>query len=459
MANERSLIAVNSYFPADSTLSPDQSRAEIKGFASLQTIDRSGHSVDPYEFRIEKFMVNPTLLYNHQHYVDSRGNRHKLGQVTKMLVAKIVKGDDDNYNIVRDGTRDVVAKMPKEKLADVPVGTKGLWVEAEVTVPEIAQKIHAGELSMFSWRGLTRMEYAVGENSAVYKQLQNINLYEVSVVTIPDNEDAVFVMKHGDSGTEFGKLEGPLLVHSVRFNKNHFENKRAITNCLDRFGFSDEKIIEDDNYCYAVQKSTLTQDANLVSVQLDEVELIVGKMNDVDGNIAVPVDKETSDFLNKGKEMAETSTQATETPSEVTPVEKTSAVDNPVSEATPKVSDVEAAISKLTQMFEEKLLNTTTVLNGVVETNKTLCESIAKHFQKEEAPAETPAEEEKVEDVIKSLQEELKNLKAKYEEISKSVPALTEREETVDIEKKAKDEDPYACLDSVMTPFLSKVKA
>ena len=166
----------------------DKTSHVVKGFASVETADRSDEIVPPEEFNIKSFMAKATLLFNHRYWIDDNGNGRAIGSPKEMFVARLKDiGDNLNYGVERLSDNQIVDYFPKAKCPNIGPGTKGVWVRAEVTVPKVWEMVQKGELNAFSWRGLTRVGYKTNPDMTVSKLLKNIDLYEVSLVNVPDN--------------------------------------------------------------------------------------------------------------------------------------------------------------------------------------------------------------------------------------------------------------------------------
>jgi len=70
----------------------------VKGFASVESIDRSKDLVAPEEFNIEQFMAAPTLLVNHRFWKDPMDNEISVGVPEQLFVAKLADiGSDEDW--------------------------------------------------------------------------------------------------------------------------------------------------------------------------------------------------------------------------------------------------------------------------------------------------------------------------------------------------------------------------
>ena len=130
----------------------------IKGFANKYkddngqvVVDRSQESVLPTAYKLENFMKNPILLYQH------------------------------NYN------------QPIGKVININLTDKGLEIEAEVykeANPSAFTLIQKGVLKALSI-GFVGKDFLYDDHKDIW-YWTDIELYEISVVSIPDNQDSLF---------------------------------------------------------------------------------------------------------------------------------------------------------------------------------------------------------------------------------------------------------------------------
>jgi hypothetical protein len=220
----------------------------LKGFASVETVDRDGEIVSPLSFNIDSFMNSPTLLVNHEYYTDKQGNRVAVGKVTKMSAAYISAESGDEWEIKDINTDELVGLFPKSKVPKLGVGDRGLFVEVDVTQPEIVSRVTKGDYGAFSWKGLTRKKTAVIDGEPV-NRLSEVDLWEISLVNVPANNQATFVKKNiGDSIDD-------LYVVQVQVSKSRFKTPESASNFLLSHHLSVENMC-DDNGWYTVQQES-----------------------------------------------------------------------------------------------------------------------------------------------------------------------------------------------------------
>ena len=132
----------------------------IKGYASTWNVDRGKDKINPKAFdtTIADFMTNPVILINHEN-----NTKCVLGHVEALRI-------DD----------------------------KGLYIEAVLTEAEEnagdVQKIREGHLKAFSIGGYFIYNPNGPDDKGIYEIVQ-IKLFEISVVAVPMNGEALFGVK------------------------------------------------------------------------------------------------------------------------------------------------------------------------------------------------------------------------------------------------------------------------
>ena len=222
----------------------------IKGFASVATNDRSGDYTDPFEFNVDEFMAAPTLLVNHHFWTNNWGNQVAAGRVLSAFPAKLVKidGDSDNWGIYDLKKKEVVNTFPKVKVPSLSKGDQGLFVTAEVTVPEVISQIANGELGGMSWRGLVEVSYRMTENNTTQRALKDIDLYEISVVHIPDHNQSTFVVGKSAAGGAIQEVSMDVddaQLWKVQLSKTRFVSKGMAEEYLKAHKLDHIKCVED----------------------------------------------------------------------------------------------------------------------------------------------------------------------------------------------------------------------
>ena len=445
----------------------DTDIAKIRGFMSVEIEDRSGDFVLADEFNIESFMAKAVLMYNHRFWRDAHGNEVSIGVVKEMFVATIanIEGDEEQYAVVRLDTNEIVDSYPKRIAPDMRVGMKGVWVTAEITVPEVAQKVRDGELNSFSWRGLAKVGQREMPDGSVQKLLTNIELFEISVVYIPDNPAATFAVAKG-----IDDIEGDLILYSVRLDRTRFENERMANEYLNLHDFNDDGVHEGQSAYHAIQKALEDFDERkLIVVKLaDGVQAVVGPLREnsqpkPEVGLGTPLeDSLLHRFQEWSKQQEPLMSNDDQKASE--------AVEDPVEEATNESPSISKQLSELADTIATKTAEKMAELNApqmtamtetmqsFTDTMKSVGDAMKALSEKQEVspvePAEQAADEsaEATKDAQKSFNDALKALTAKQQEnaaqismLAKTAQASVDRAETLD---KTKGEDPNAMFNS-----------
>ena len=191
----------------------DTEKRQIEGWASTQDQDRDGDIIPALAFAksIDTYLKTGTLLY--EHGMDSEYQRRTIGKVTEAVVKET-----------------------------------GLWIKATVSDDYIWEKIQMGELSSVSWGGrvLDWEEKMVGGKMTFIAT--DIDLFEVSVVSVPANPQALFNVAKS-------------LSLALNNNENMDELKNMVKSIQERLGDAterDEKI------------KSLKEDKKTLKSQLDE---------------------------------------------------------------------------------------------------------------------------------------------------------------------------------------------
>ena len=181
----------------DPNAQPEEDDAPIiiKGYANTVTRDRSGDVIPASTWKNENtlkdYLKNPIILGFHDH------------------------------------------KTPIGKMVDYQVTELGLEITVEIynTIEYIYKAVKNGILKTFSigfW--LKDFEYNDTTDSFV---LKDIELYEISVVSVPCNQDSVFSLSKSMSGAEFLELRDTLKnkSHSSKPESELIKLARAL-NCI-----------------------------------------------------------------------------------------------------------------------------------------------------------------------------------------------------------------------------------
>ena len=166
----------------------------VKGFASIEGIDRDGENIPVKAFKagIQDFNANPQLWLDHRKVLGEDGIEGSIGVVEKMNLVRVEKRADAGY-VLRDlETGEAVDTVEADAKFIIKDGDKGLWVVAKVNRPAVVARVEAGEINAFSWSGML-MRSADG-------RIKHVDIHEVSLVFIPANQRALFTI-----GKDFGK--------------------------------------------------------------------------------------------------------------------------------------------------------------------------------------------------------------------------------------------------------------
>ena len=209
----------------------------VKGFVSLEVTDRTGDVVPPEEFDLKSFMARPAVLFNHKFFIDDRGNEVAIGTINSLFVARVEDGDEENFNVVDDDTNEVVTTFPKRKGPNLSIGMKGLFGVIRVSEDRIIKQVERGELNAFSWKGLVKIGFKVNDDGTTSRVLKDIDLFEISLVNIPANQDSILALGKTIGAQEYS---APLRVHLLRLDKNRFENEGMVKEYLKEHSLTSE---------------------------------------------------------------------------------------------------------------------------------------------------------------------------------------------------------------------------
>lgn len=179
--------------------SVDFEKREIQGFASTVDIDRDEEIYPAVAFResIDQFMKVGTLLYEH--------------------------GQDSEYQ-----------RRPIGRVIEYRIQDNGLWIKATVSDDWVWDKISRGELSAFSWGGrVLNFEKRMIEGIERFVALA-IDLFEVSVVSVPANPNALFSIAKS--------IDNALLAYKNNDMDKIQDMVKSLQEKFDTFSERDEKI-------------------------------------------------------------------------------------------------------------------------------------------------------------------------------------------------------------------------
>ena len=230
----------------------------VKGFCSLNNVDREGANISPEAFDLVGFLNNPQLLYNHKFWKDGSGNEINIGQVEFASVG-VVRALNDNEWSVTDENGNEFETLEKSAHPDLRDGLRGLFVKAKVTVPDVWNLVENGDLNTFSWKGLATLGRTVaGGVEHVITKL--IDMVEVSLVFKPANMSATFEIAKGiefgsdcidlsnmnDTEKQFARQMETLSVQRLEFTGELFDQS-GVETWLKDHQFSQTPLTESNN--------------------------------------------------------------------------------------------------------------------------------------------------------------------------------------------------------------------
>jgi hypothetical protein len=225
---------------------PDMtSTLNIKGFVSVDIVDRQGEKVDPSAFDIDGFMRAGSVLVNHHLWFDDRGCPGSVGTVTSLHEVELRELDAENWEVydVRKNVR--VDTYPKSRNGNFYKGLKGLYTFIRLSNPDVISMVNKGELKSFSWRGDSIRDYRYDRaTNSTYPSYSKIGIWEISLVSVPVQPDSGFVVSKD-------------MFHSMWLDKSRYNLNQARA-LADKFRLPCDKIYEtDDGICIYSGNATL----------------------------------------------------------------------------------------------------------------------------------------------------------------------------------------------------------
>ena len=164
----------------------------VRGFASIEGEDRHGQNILAKFFDVDSFMANPQLWYNHDLFrkklEDGSEIEVPVGVVETMVRAYVEKNGDRSF-LVKSMDDDSIVDTVTEDSFDrfiVKNGQRGLWVVVKILEDAVANLVLDGRINAFSWQGVIRRKPD--------GTIKTIDVWEVSVVFIPANGQALFMV-------------------------------------------------------------------------------------------------------------------------------------------------------------------------------------------------------------------------------------------------------------------------
>jgi len=393
----------------------------IKGFVSVQIADRDKELVSPSAFDIPSYMAQPAILVNHALWVNKMGNRVGVGVPLGLHEVKLKTSDKPGMWSVWDvNAKKEIDTFPKERNPNLGTGSRGLYAFIRISDPDVISMVKSGELSGFSWRGMSRPSYTYDEKTkSTYKSYSYIDLVEISLVTAPNNVGSSFIVAKD-------------AIHSYQFDKAKYEQK-DVEEQLTRDKVDNFTIVESESTIYAYDSMReLDEDGLLVVKMADGANLVLGKPQQSSATLTLSED-EKDVFLQtvaKSKEttMPDPATPTTVVDTPTTPVTKdvtpevAPVVTPPATpEATPPVLNMDEVVTKATEAIMAKVTPTLETLTGQVQA---LAQNFGEFVTKMTAPV-TPPVVEPTPEVPMIVQKQLSELAGVLETVKKSVAGIT----------------------------------
>ncbi len=425
------------YTPGAAMDVEDEDCCIIKGFVSVQTPDRSNDLVKPEAFDIASYMAQPAVLVNHQLWTNRQGNQVGVGVPISLHVVKVRTSDAPGmWSIYDVDAKKEVDSFPKDRNPNIGIGTRGLYAFIKITDPDVVEKIKDGELTGFSWRGLSKPQYVHDEKSnQTHKSYSYIDLLEITLATAPDNRASSFVVLKD-------------AIHSYRFDKDYC-TKTFVEEQLRREKANDFSIIEDDSTYFAYDPSREVNERNLLVVKMaGGMSVIIGKPKP-ESTTSILRDEERNQLLTaiaKSKEipMATATTQAPPTPATEEEDKSKTTPTAPAEPTTPVATpfNMEEFITKAVSAVLEKVNPILDTLAGNVQalalTQQDLVSKMAAASVPEEpvAPPAPAIEQTQLLEVQKKLETFASTLESVQKSLGGVVPLKAPRSETVPVPPK-----------------------
>jgi hypothetical protein len=265
------LLSTSSYFESYS----ENEAIYVKGFASVDTEDRVGDIVDPLEFNVDTFVNTGTLLRDHKYISDAFGNHLAAGRVIAAEPAEIYQTDGKEFSIKSIRTGDHITTLLEEKHPELSVGSRGLFVVAEVINDLAKSEVEKGILNAFSWKG-----WSYGEKEGNKTRLKSVDLSEISLVHQPINNQSTYV-KIKD--TDAKMLADKLRITKLKFRSNAFSTMKSVQDYLDARHITAFEIKESsDGFVAVLEDVSKYEVAKSVCIASGDCELIAAPLKDQD---------------------------------------------------------------------------------------------------------------------------------------------------------------------------------
>jgi hypothetical protein len=217
----------------------------IKGFASVEVPDRANHFAAATEFNVDTFLVTGTLLRDHKFVRDRNGNEVSAGVVREAEPAYISERREDKWVVKSTRTLEEINTVSTNRFPDLEVGSRGLFVVAEVTEPMTQKEVRDGKLGAFSWRGLAQV--VKGQD---YDVLKMIDLKEISIVHMPVNPASAYEIGKSEGFQEQEKV--PTEIIKFKLSKEAYPDQDTVKAYLKAREIDYLSITENDTDFFAV---------------------------------------------------------------------------------------------------------------------------------------------------------------------------------------------------------------
>jgi len=433
----------------------------IKGFVSIRTRDRDREIVDPSAFDISSYMAAPAVLVNHALWRNRQGNRVGVGLPISMHEVKIKSGDKDTFIVWDVQKKAEIDRYPKERNPNIKTGDRGLYGFFRITDPDIIEKAQSGELSSFSWRGRSIPEFKHDPSTNTsYKGYSHIDMWEVSLVDVPNNPQSSFVVAKD-------------AIHSFWFDKEEHDRESAVQ-ALALQGADAFELAEDAEKYYAYPAGRDLREEGLLTVKSAQgVTMLIGTPGQEDSVSEESMSKflEATSHTNQGEHMAGIATATEEVTKEVvtedaapvTVTEETSVEDTEKKVDEVEVAKVEETATPATPLEETVAKAVEATLSRIMPALTQLTENLTAmdtRLTEMATKAVAPLEPEVVEkSALELMEDKLADMTQQMKDVKKSVgdavptraprKDLTETEVETKTTTVTKSEDPNDCFNGM----------
>jgi len=273
--------------PLAADIKESENSVFVKGFASVETPDRQNQFAPASEFNIETFLNTGTLLRDHKFIKDNYGNGKSAGVVREAEAAFISDKVGDEFIVSSSNSLEEINRVPVKKFPDLKVGSRGLFVVAEVIHPMAKEEVINGQLGAFSWRGLAQIVKG-SDIGKEYDLIKTIDLKELSLVHIPQNTSSVFMI--GKSADFENEDYVPSEIIKFKLAKSFYPNIETAKSYLRSRGIEYTSMTENETDFFAVVQDQANYDVTKsYLVKLGDVSVVTACRLDNDSCNAEPV--------------------------------------------------------------------------------------------------------------------------------------------------------------------------